>query len=155
MLRHVIAAAEATHRPPVAEVYKIKEKEELVERKRGAAAPVAAVPKKAVVTSMYLHVQTSNDEAKTFWEGHGFKVTVSLCLFPALRSLPPSIADAPLTLSSIYAGYGARLLSQDRAERCVDHGKRHCCRLIIHDLPSHFAFLRPSRSHSAMTLMRC
>lgn len=29
-----------------------------------------------VIESMYLHVQTSNDEARRFWESHGFEVKV-------------------------------------------------------------------------------
>lgn len=79
LINQIIQAAEATHRPPVAEVYKIKPKEELVERKsqRGVQVPVAVVIKKAIVTQLYLHVQVSNEEAKKFWEGNGFKVTVS------------------------------------------------------------------------------
>lgn len=81
LISQVIAAAEATHRPPVAEAYKIKPKEELVEtRKTRAPTPVVLAPKKAVVTQLYLHVQVSNEEAKNFWEGNGFKVTVSCIL---------------------------------------------------------------------------
>lgn len=70
LVQKVISAAEATHRPPIAEVYSIKEKAGTIKKK-----PAADVSK-AVVTELYLHVQVSNDEARTFWEGNGFKMTV-------------------------------------------------------------------------------
>lgn len=36
---------------------------------------------KPVIASIYLHVQVSNDAAKAFWEGNGFKVVVRCCFF--------------------------------------------------------------------------
>lgn len=101
LVQQVISAAEATHRPPVADVYPIKAKEG--DKKKGAASTVAAA-KKAIVTELYLHVQTSNDESRLFWEGHGFQVTVRrhVCILVAFY----------LTLGTI-AGNCQGLLSQN------------------------------------------
>lgn len=83
LVRHIIEMAEASHRPPVAQVYKIKlsEKDKEAQKKATRSATTAAasgtVESKPLVTALYLHVQLGNDEAKAFWEGHGFRVTVS------------------------------------------------------------------------------
>ncbi|KAL9940506.1 hypothetical protein V8E36_001211 [Tilletia maclaganii] len=44
---------------------------------KNAASPTAAAPKRYryLVQAVYLHVQTSNTEARAFYESHGFKVS--------------------------------------------------------------------------------
>lgn len=75
LVRHIIDTAEASHRPPAAEEYTIKLSDK--DTVNGPPKKPEVAPR-AVISSMYLHVQVDNDEARTFWEGHGFVVTVSL-----------------------------------------------------------------------------
>lgn len=80
MVRQIIAAAEASHRPPVAEVYKIKPSEKEADKKKQSEKAVLPPPR-PVVESLYLHVQVSNTEATAFWLSHGFKITVRFLSF--------------------------------------------------------------------------
>jgi hypothetical protein len=80
-VQHIIAQAEASHLPPVANDIKIKLPTDDSDDKKKKVDKVdkpAVVVVRPVVTELYLHVQVSNVEARTFWEGHGFEVTVSL-----------------------------------------------------------------------------
>jgi hypothetical protein len=69
---------------------------------KGKPEPKAKEPEPApprpVIESLYLHVQVGNDEAKAFWEKHGFVVTVGHLLelmgFKRKRD-----ADATVSLS--------------------------------------------------------
>lgn len=79
-MQHIVSQAEASHLPPVANDIKIKlptddggdDKKKKVDK---IDKPTVVVPR-PVVTELYLHVQISNVEARAFWEGHGFEVTV-------------------------------------------------------------------------------
>lgn len=83
LIQHIIATAEASHHPPpapeptsaVAAPADKKKKSDDKDAKDKAAKAKAIVPVvKPVIASIYLHVQVSNDAAKAFWEGNGFKV---------------------------------------------------------------------------------
>ncbi|KAL8281151.1 hypothetical protein RQP46_006509 [Phenoliferia psychrophenolica] len=73
MLQHIIETAEASHRPPP-EVVAPPAKKAVDPKDKKADKPKPPPAPKPVISSLYLHVQVSNDEARRFWEKNGFKV---------------------------------------------------------------------------------
>lgn len=103
LVQHVIAEAEASHLPPAAVEPKpaAATKEETPASKKAkpeekVAEKVAEVVKpRARVESLYLHVQVSNDEARAFWEKHGFQVTVRVRVRRLFVSSPLTFIALP------------------------------------------------------------
>ncbi|ORY84135.1 hypothetical protein BCR35DRAFT_303206 [Leucosporidium creatinivorum] len=105
LVQHVIQEAEASlalaPAPVAAEEpasKKTKGEEKDAKEKKKEEKEEVSKPR-ARVESLYLHVQVSNDEAKRFWEKHGFEVTV---------------------------GHRSQLLPQDRASGCVGAREEDC-----------------------------
>jgi N-alpha-acetyltransferase 50 len=86
LVQHVIHEAEASLAPapavvaaeePASKKAKGEEKDKDAAKEKKKEEKEEVVKPRARIESLYLHVQVSNDEAKRFWEKHGFEVTVS------------------------------------------------------------------------------
>ena len=71
-----------------------------------------------MIESLYLHVQVGNDEARAFWEKHGFVVTVSNSVVArvGVRVVLSARGADGGSLGLWRAGDGVELLPQDHGE---------------------------------------